>query len=248
MKGFLSAISFLTVLPLSKSILLKEDDFKRATAFFPLVGLLIGIALCLLDLFLLNVCSIQITSHMIILTLWAVSGGLHADGLADTADGFLSSKPREKILEIMKDPRSGPMAVLVLIGVYGLKVAALSELVGHHRTMIIALLPVWGRLSLHFGICFSNYAREKGLASSFIHQKPYLPLLISILVLTIFLERNMGMRGLGFTLAFALANIFVTLYSKKKIGGFTGDTLGAGLELTECAILLAATVITRGIL
>lgn len=248
MKGLLSAISFLTILPLPKTISLKEDDFQRATKYFPLVGLLLGIALCQLDLLLLRLFSVQITSHFIILTLWAASGALHADGLADTADGFLSSRPREKILEIMKDPRSGPMAVLVLIGVYSLKVNALSELTGNYRTIIIALLPVWGRLSLHFGICFSNYARDKGLASSFIHQRPYLPLLASLLFLSLFFVREMGILGLGFTLTFALTNILFTLYSKKKIGGFTGDTLGAGLEFTECAILLAATVITRGTL
>lgn len=248
MKGFLSAVSFLTVLPLPKSLALTEDDFKRATKYFPIVGLLLGIALCQLDSLLLRIFSPQITSHLIILVLWAIAGALHADGLADTADGFLSSRPKEKILEIMRDPRSGPMAMLVLIGVYALKTSALAEITGPQRPVIIGLLPVWGRLSLHFGICFSTYARSSGLATSFVQEKPYLPLIVSFLVLAAFCGIKLGSIGLGFPLIFILTNFLFTAYSKKKIGGFTGDTLGAGLEITECTFLLAATVIIRGLL
>ena len=108
-KPFFSALRFLTILPIPESWCGDEDDFYRSPDWYPVVGLGIGLGLAILDLFLCWLLPIQVASILLVLAMIMVSGALHLDGLADSADAFFSSRGREQMLEIMKDSRSGPM-------------------------------------------------------------------------------------------------------------------------------------------
>ncbi|MFA5403215.1 MAG: adenosylcobinamide-GDP ribazoletransferase, partial [Candidatus Omnitrophota bacterium] len=112
MNSFLLALQFLTVIPLKiKGV--TEEKLARATLYFPLVGLLIGLVLFQINLglFILNFPSFTI-SIILIVFLAGLTGGLHLDGLSDSADAFLSGRSKEEMLNIMRDPHSGVMGVL----------------------------------------------------------------------------------------------------------------------------------------
>jgi adenosylcobinamide-GDP ribazoletransferase len=153
------------------------------------------------------------------------------DGLADTADGFLSSRPKERMLEIMKDSRTGPMGVLAITGVLLLKAGALSSVVGASRWAVVFLMPFAGRCALVMGMAMLPYARpEGGLVSAF--GKPRWAWTAPILLIAI---SWLSLRNLGLVFAGSsvLAVLVFSLWCKSKVGGFTGDTLGAGCEIAE---------------
>ena len=92
--------------------------------------------------------SVRLPLRLPVVLLIAVSGGLHIDGLADTADGFFSSRPRERILEIMRDSRTGPMGVAAIVCEVALKIALIASLSGPSRAWVLLLTPVAGRSAL----------------------------------------------------------------------------------------------------
>ncbi|MDH3999513.1 MAG: adenosylcobinamide-GDP ribazoletransferase, partial [Desulfuromonadales bacterium] len=168
MRPFFAAISFLTVLPLPQSWCGDERALGRSLVWFPLVGLLIGCVMALLDLALYSLFpGLLVPSALLLIAMIAVSGGLHLDGLADSADAFMSSRPREQMLEIMKDSRCGPMGVIVIVALLLLKFSALASLSGEWRTSTIVLMPLAGRVALVLQTVTMPYARPSGLVSLF---------------------------------------------------------------------------------
>jgi len=243
MKRFLAALQFLTIVPLPASLSIGERDLGRSAPFFPFVGLGIGAAAGGLDYLLLFILPIPAASVAAVIFLLAVSGGLHMDGLADTADGFFSSRPREKILDIMRDSRTGPMGVMAIVLVLVLKITLLISLPVSARWWVLLLMPLAGRCGLLNSLAVLPYARaEGGLASIFYaHRSRFhaLPALAFVVLTGWFCGSAMGLTaGLSaflFSLGFAAYVYF-------KIGGFTGDTLGAACELTELIPPLACVI------
>lgn len=237
MKAALAALQFLTILPFPRSLDLGERAVGRGIWFFPLVGLLIGVAVAALDLGLNRILPSLPVSVISIAALVLVSGGLHVDGLADTADGFFSSRPKERILEIMKDSRSGPMAVAALICVLGLKMAALAcipPLLDSWRAAAILLMALAGRCALVFQLNLLPYARsEGGLGTVFVKARSWLQAVLALAVLGGASWWLLGLAGAGVTAGTLLVSCLFALCCYRKIGGFTGDTLGAACELTE---------------
>ena len=126
MRRFFTSLKFLTVFPVPPRWDGGEEDMSHCLPFFPLVGILIG-GLAAgwtwgLDYFLPP----WPTSVLAAVALVGISRALHMDGLSDTADGFLSSRPRDRILEIMRDSHVGPMGVVAIVCVLCLKIGALA--------------------------------------------------------------------------------------------------------------------------
>ncbi|MEW6753734.1 MAG: adenosylcobinamide-GDP ribazoletransferase, partial [Candidatus Latescibacterota bacterium] len=167
-----------------------------------------------------------------------VTLGLHLDGLADTCDGLLSWRPRERKLEIMRDSRIGTMGALGLAMVLLAKIAALHALGA--RWWIGALLaPLWGRWADIYGVFFFPAAREGGLGRTFhdqVRRRDFaLATAISLGASTLILFPAGALVGLGLLpLVHLLARRMVT-----ALGGLTGDTYGALCELGETAVLLS---------
>ncbi|MEO7162792.1 MAG: adenosylcobinamide-GDP ribazoletransferase [Bdellovibrionia bacterium] len=245
MNSFFAAWQFLTIFPIPKLVKVQIDDLERSPAFYPLVGLVLGFIVAILDLGLCFLFPLNIASALLVITLMAVSGGLHADGLADTADGFLSSRPRERILEIMRDSRSGPMAVIVLVSVFAVKWAALTELAGPRFWKLILLLSL-SRWNVLLSMNINSYARlNGGLANVFIRRDSKKSLWITGGLIAICALAYAGVEGVTiFAINIGFAFLF-SYYCRKKIGGFTGDTLGAACELSEVSVLLTTVLIDR---
>jgi len=242
-KSLLATVRFLTILPTPGKCATKAEDFAGALWWFPVVGLGIGALAAGLAWSLWQVLPPLPAAVLLVLAMTAVSGALHMDGLADTADGFLSSRPKERILEIMKDSHIGAMGVIAIVGMLLLKVAALGQFVEPDQAWRVALLmPLAGRCMMVLAIVVMPYARpEGGLGTLFGGRRSPWPALWALLVLsgaTRFLWQDT--TGIACVAAALLVTLLFSLWCRRKIGGATGDTFGATCELCEVAVALTA--------
>ena len=244
MRPLLAAIQFLTVIPFPKSFTGGEKELEKCVPFFPVVGLLIGIIIAAVDYVMGLILPPLPASVMTAIAMTAISGGLHMDGLADTADGFFSARPRERVLEIMRDSRTGVMGVLAVVFVIILKVSVLISIFPPLRPGIIVLMPLAGRCSFVLMMTALPYVRrEGGLATAFGVGKSWL----TVLWISAFLLAAGWLAGhwMGVAAGFSalLTAALFSIYCFRKIGGYTGDTLGAGCEITEVIPAIAALVL-----
>ena len=240
MRSFFAAIQFLTICPFPSRSQYGEKELRQSIPFFPVVGLLLGGVIAVLAGGLSWMFPPFPASVLIVIAMLAVSGGFHMDGLADTADGFLSSRPKERILEIMRDSHTGPMGVIAVVCTMVLKVAALASAPKVLLLETVFLMPLAGRCALVIASAALPYARPQGgLASAF--GRPRWPT-VSTALLLLFAASWLGLRAAGLTAAVlsVLATLIFSLYCNHRIGGFTGDTLGAACEIAEVMPALVA--------
>jgi adenosylcobinamide-GDP ribazoletransferase len=233
MRPLLAAVQFLTIFPLPSGFQAQEKDLRKSLIYFPIVGLTIGAAMAALDSGISRLFPPLPESAILVILMMAASGCFHMDGLADTADGFLSSRPKERILEIMKDSRVGPMGVIAIVCAIILKIAALSSVPEAQHWRVILLTPLAGRCALILGMKAGPYVRAQGgLASAFGQPNRFVVIgtICFVTAVSFFMLRLLGLFIAGITV---LTTIVVSFWSRRKIGGFTGDTLGATCEIVE---------------
>lgn len=238
MIALLIALQFLTRLPVSLPGIPTPEQVGRSLLWYPLVGLLLGLLLWGAHLLLGQASAVL--QAAIILALWVgLSGGLHLDGLADTADAWVGGfADRERTLAIMKDPRSGPIAVVVLVLLLLLKFAALFTLLQAGQGIYLLLLPWLGRSLLPLLLATTPYVRVGGLGQALVEHLPrgQLPWVLGVHLLGMLLFGWMGLLALATAL---LLFIWLRRALLRRLGGTTGDTAGALVELGECGVLLA---------
>jgi len=240
MKRLIAALQFLTVCPFVSRVACDERDIGRSTPWFPLVGLMIGAVVLLLDRGMSALFPPLLSSVIAVVALLAASGGLHVDGLSDTADGFLSSRPRERMLEIMRDSHTGAMGVLGIVCVFSLKAAALASAPASLRWPALLLMPFAGRCSMVIQMALLPYARTGGLCSVFVQNARRSDVILTLVILGAVGWLTGGLFGLYSVGVSVTAIAIFSLWCRSKIGGFTGDTLGAGCELVELMPALVA--------
>lgn len=243
-----AAFSFLTRLPLRcREYTPKELAFS--SAFYPLAGALFGAMLFGTGAVLKPLFPGGEVAAAILLALpYLLNRFLHFDGLCDTLDAFLADVPRERRLEIMKDSRVGSFALGGAALFLLLKWALLKELIALNAGLsAVAFLPVLSRASMTFGACRARYARENGTGAALIGNITATALTLCALFLALGTAGTMalGVRRIAIASAFgtsAVWTIFFRLICSKKIGGMTGDTLGALSESVE--LIAAAAILT----
>ena len=226
-----------------------EGELGRSVRYFPLVGILIGLAVAGLDYGMHFIFAPLPASVTAVIALIGASGGLHMDGLADTADGFFSSRPRERILEIMKDSRIGAMGVIAIVLVILLKLTALSSAPAGLRFAVLVLMPLAGRTALAIHLAVLPYARpEGGLGTVFLQNRSRIDAVFAVAILGVSGWIVAGMAGLIAGGVSVAGTLIFSIWCRRKIGGFTGDTLGAACEIAELAPALvgAAWLCTKG--
>lgn len=241
MKDFLRALSFLTILPVGQIRLLEEKDLARSMAFFPLVGLVIGLLLALGYYLFSFLFPKSLVLWLTIGLLALLTRGLHLDGFADTIDGLGSGGPKEKILEVMRDSRIGAFGVISLILLIGGKYLALDQISNSSVPDSLILMSVMGRQSMVLVCSRSSYARPNGgLAKPFTENLGYREMALSLVLAFGITLLFMGVKGIVLFFGIGLFSLGYRLFFIKKLGGVTGDILGAANELTEllCLILL----------
>jgi adenosylcobinamide-GDP ribazoletransferase len=164
MRSLLVAIGFLTRLPVPASVYDDARAKSESLAWYPAVGLLLG-ALLFAFAWLLRNTSPLLASGLVVLVWVALTGALHLDGLADSADAWIGGMgDREKTLAIMKDPRCGPAGVVALVLVLLLKFAALAS-VDNLPWIALLLAPMLARASLTTLFLTTPYVRSGGIGA-----------------------------------------------------------------------------------
>ena len=237
MNSFLAALQFLTIVPIKISSL---DGKKTAQsmAFFPLVGLLLGLALAGLNSLLTKCGFAQISINIIlVVALAALTGGIHLDGLADTIDALSSAKKKEEMLAIMRDPHIGTMGVLGLAGILLLKIALISSLPLSIKISSLLLMCSLSRWSMVFATFLFPYARQEGKAKAFFKNINLRIFLLSTLIALSCSVATGGLPGIIVMLCVALSAYLIAKLVSCQISGITGDVLGAINELSELVVL-----------
>jgi len=241
--SFLLALQFLTVIPLRVKDA-SEQKIAGSMVFFPLIGLFLGLFLwgtnSLLSFFNFPFLALNVITVVVLI---AITGGLHLDGLSDTADAFLSGKPREQMLEIMRDSRTGVMGVLSLISIILLKVALLYSISLSLKPIVLMLMCSLSRWSAVATIFFFPYARQEGKARVFIKGMNLKIFILSSVVAVFSAAAIWQIKGLAVLLIITGFSYMLGKFSTKKIGGITGDTLGAGIEITEIITLVSVFIL-----
>jgi len=238
-RNFLRAFSFLTILPIGKGLVREEKGLARSMAFFPLVGLVIGLLLALFHHLLSFLLPASITLWLTIGFLAFLTGGLHLDGFADTMDGLASVGPREKILEVMRDSRIGAFGVIGLIFLMGAKYLSLDQISNSSIPYSLILMTVMGRNSMVL-VCYrSPYARpDEGLGKPFTENLGSREVVISSVSAFGIALLLMGVKGVIVLLGTGIFSLGYRIFFIKRLTGVTGDILGAANELTELLCLL----------
>ena len=241
-RSFFIALQFLTRLPVRLATQPDEKELGYSLFFYPLVGLIIGVILVAVG-WLLNGTPPFVMAALLI-TVWILlTGGLHLDGLADSADAWIGGiGDRERTLAIMKDPNCGPAGVVAIMLVILLKFAALYSLIITLDWISGLLVIILSRMLVPLLFLTTPYVRSNGLGSALaMHQPRQLNILMIISTIALIpLFTGTGYLELIIT---AITSFLIVRYAMlQRIGGMTGDTAGALIEVTETTMLLSAVV------
>lgn len=237
MNAFLIGLQFLTRVKLVRQEVWEDRDFGASVAWFPLVGLVIGGLLCAVYAVGKNHLPLLLLAVLLVIAEFLITGGLHADGLMDTCDGYFSGRSQERCLEIMKDSRVGSNGVVGFVFLVLLKVAAFYSLWQNDMYLALLTLPIISRWLMTYTIVRFPYARPTGIGKAFAAYAPsYALTLATVLVLlplAVFTIKYAVLLVVGFLWMQWVNRSFV-----RKLGGVTGDTYGAMSETAELIMLL----------
>lgn len=238
MLPFWIALQFLSSLPIRLPGMPTPQQSGRSLLFYPLVGLLFGVLLLALNHVLEG--SPLLLHAALLLGAWVMlSGGLHLDGLADSADAWLGGfGDRERTLVIMKDPRSGPIAVVTLVVVLLLKFSAALALIEAHRSLGLLLAPVIARAAMLALFLNTPYVRAGGLGQALSDHLPRRAGLRVLAAVVLFCVLMGGWTGAWVLLVCTAGFFWLRRLTVQRLGGSTGDTAGAMLELLETLALV----------
>ncbi len=241
--GFLTevrlALGFLTILPVLPAGRAPDATVARSFTWFPLVGFAIGTLLCLEDLALQAIFGATLRSMIVILSLTVLTGAVHLDALADTADALGAGGDRTRALEIMRDSRIGSYGAMALIFALLFKVAALASLSGSIRHIGLFIAPGLARWAMVAVSERLNYLRDDGAGATLLSRDANRGIAAATLVTGAALLPFLAARTLC---AAALAVVLVLAlrwFYRRWLGGVTGDVIGACGELVEVAVLVA---------
>ena len=239
MLPFWIALQFLGSFPIRLPGMPKPEETGRSLLFYPLVGVLFGIVLMSLNVLLAGA-PLMLHAALLLCAWVLLSGGLHLDGLAYSADAWLGGfGDRERTLTIMKDPRSGPIAVATLVLVLLLKFTAILALIESHNSIALLLAPLIGRSAM-LGLFLSTpYVRAVGLGQALADHLPSGAARRVLLVSGVACVLFAGWSGLAAVVASLVCFLWLRQVMIRRLGGTTGDTAGALLELLEVVVLLA---------
>ncbi len=211
MKSLISALQFLTILPLGRP---RDLNAPKTIPWFPVVGLVIGFMLVLGDYTFSMLWPDTVVAILDLLLLAILSGGLHLDGLGDTADGMLSHRSLEQILTIMKDSRIGVMGLLAIVFILAIKWAGINFL-GDYRALYLLIIPAYSRGAMMFGIKFLGYGRPQGgIGTDFFSDKPPIYAL-SVFILPVCMSLWLGLRAIWFNSLFILMTALILFLLQK---------------------------------
>lgn len=238
-RSLLTALGFLSIIPVGTGDAGQPDEFAAALFYFPLVGLLLGVVAAVCYLVLQLLLPPLVVGALLAVLLSSLSGFIHLDGLADTADGFFSGTPRERCLEIMRDSRIGVMGSTAISSLLIVKGAALASIDGGQMVAALLVAATGGRVGIVCLMALLPYARSgPGLGRLFYGGASRQAAIVALLLLALLVLVLAGRTFVPIFAAAAAVLLLVAAWCRRKIGGATGDTLGAMCEILETAMLI----------
>lgn len=238
MRSLVAAFRFLTRIPLPGPAT-EVEDLAAAVGWFPLVGAFVGIVTAGIFLAAAKLWPAPVAAALAVGLGLLLTGGFHEDGFTDAVDGLGGGWTKAKVLEIMKDSRIGAYGAMALWAALTLRWASLVAL-DRRALLALPLAMVWGRWSIALMLKVLPPIAE-GLAKEVHRQGGWGPLAASTLLLLLanFVAWHFRMNRLGLAAGAALAmTLLWALYLRRRLGGQSGDLLGATAMLVEAAALL----------
>jgi adenosylcobinamide-GDP ribazoletransferase len=238
MASLVLAVRFLIILPVPGGDAGGSGALGRAAWWFPAIGLALGGGLMLADRVLATVVPPLLSAGLVV-AIWKVStGGLHLDGLADCLDGLAGVNAPGR-LAIMRDSRIGVFGALGLVLCLLIACAALSGTPAGTRAPILLLAPAVGRLTpLLVGPRVRPATPGQGLGAAFLAKLPRAAGPVWLAVLLVLAWLLLGPTGAAMAVGALVAGAGGAVVFARRLGGLTGDALGAGVELSELAWLV----------
>jgi adenosylcobinamide-GDP ribazoletransferase len=237
------ATGFLTILPVLPRVEVAPEMVAASFGWFPLVGFALGAMLAAENLLLTRLFGDTLAAVLLVLTLAVVTGAVHLDALADTADALGAGRDRGRALEIMRDSRIGSFGTVAIFFFLASEIAALATMGGERRAAALWLAPGlarWAMMAVGWRV---DYLRAEGagtrlVASGGDRNFALAGAIVALAALPVLSWRTLAAYAVAATLASGLRTAY-----RRWLGGVTGDLLGAAGELVELAVLLAMAVI-----
>jgi adenosylcobinamide-GDP ribazoletransferase len=235
------ALSFLTRVPLGSRVALDGDDVARGAVLFPLVGAAIGALVGLVVVGLDARLTALVAAGLAIALEALLTGGIHLDAVADWADG-LGARSRERALEVMREPAIGAFGATALLLDLVVKIAALAAIAaGPDAVLAVAAAYALGRtVPLALGWALPYARPDAGSGSTLTGGAGEVSRALGVGLGLGLAVAALGLRGIALAGAAALAALVIGLVARRRLGGVTGDVLGAGTELATTLALVAA--------
>lgn len=243
LKRFLLTLGFMTRIPVNVDLgEVKDEDMHKGFLYYPVVGLVIGLVDMVVYLLVTLILPEFFGIAFAMLANFCVTGAFHLDGLSDTADGIYSARTRERMLEIMKDSRIGTNGAIAMCFDLILKFAGLVYC--DYKWLMILMMPIAGKMVQGAIVYKAVYPRKNGIGI-YVGTVGRNTVIGTMLLGLLFMTLAFSWWGvLMFAALFGFAYLF-RVYITGKIGGVTGDVMGAGSELSEVLLLLLVLVITK---
>lgn len=238
-------IQFFTRIPINLNLPCEKKNFRRGSVFLPIVGLIIGTIQWGVYKLFIEVLPLNPTIVIVLLVGVLVTGGLHIDGLGDTCDGFFAFKGSDRIIEIMKDSRIGTYSCIATIFDFLFKYTLIAAIAPKFSVAII-VVPMVSRFTTVFLSSRGNTAKNTGTGNLFIGNVGRVQLIITSIMTIGILVLIMNPRYVLLLLISGLILSFIlNEFCIRKIGGITGDILGANNELVEILTLILIAIIMK---
>ena len=255
MRSLLLMIQFMTRYPLPVNIEFTAENFIRGMKWMPVVGLVVGLPAGAIVTFGSPLLGKELSSFAAVCLLIGTTGGLHLDGLADSADGLFSYRSRERILEIMRDSTLGTNGVAALLLFVLGKFLLIKNLPDEIAGFVVVLCPILSRMALTWHSAAAVYARQEPGIGEFVNATSYrhasaatgVSFFLCLLLLALshrFSVHFVILICLLHAIAIGIA-LFFAMYVRRRIGGITGDTIGATVELAEAGCLASCILLLK---
>lgn len=234
-ENILLAIGFLTKLPIPKNVAFSSSKLADGLFYAPLVGVLIGALLVLVNILTSLFFPNYIVAAIVLVFYVYITGGLHIDGLGDLGDGLFSGRSNDAFYQVMKDSRLGTGGFLTIIFVLLFDYLFLLETMDWK---VLLFLPVAGRLGMLFGAIIGSYPNDyDGSGKLFINGRNFKNSWWLLLVTLVFLFFLFNWQGLLIFVSLLMVTFILISIWSKRLGGITGDMLGALVEYSQVAFL-----------
>ena len=242
--AFLISIQALTRIPVSRKIQPTDAELGHSILFYPVVGLVMG-SLLLIFYALLPTQSSSLQAALLLVVWVVITGAIHLDGLANSADAWFGGRDsQERTMEILKDPHNGMAAVvavtLVLIAKFASLDTILSTIPGWTAILTI---PILARAAIIMLFLKTPYVNSHGLGSVHVEHLPNQPAIIVVLVTAALAALFLGVNGIAVIGAIAVVTVALRALMLMRLGGATGYTVGAFIELIETTGLVTMALV-----